>query len=93
MTGQLLPIASLSVERRTLMHAVMDGQFELAGAMHCLAQYKHCDTFLRWLVFNRITGKNLKSLLKDDLKGNVRELVKFIVQESTERTSDARRSP
>lgn len=87
-SSETLP--ELSHMRRELMHAAMDGHFELAGAMHCLHQYKHCDTILRWLVFNRITGENLVDLLKNDLHANVRELVEFVVRESHGRLNEGR---
>lgn len=67
------------------MFAVMDGNFGLAGTMHVLHHYKHCDAFLTWLISNRYTGKNLEQFLVKRFRGSVPMLVEYIVEASRQK--------
>lgn len=79
---------TMSHERRELMLAVMDGDYDLVGTLHLFSRYRHCDTFLRWLLVNRYTGRSLRDILVRRFRGRVDHLVDYIVRESKGKTGD-----
>jgi len=71
--------ARISDERRELMHRVMDGQSDLAGAMHILHGYKYCDNFLKWMIENRFTGLHLREIIVKKFRSSMPALVDYMV--------------
>jgi hypothetical protein len=82
------PVANLPLkipltdERRELMMRVMDGRWDLANTMYMFHNYKHCDTFLKWLVVHKFTGNRFVELLVKQFGSSVPKLVDFIVMHS-----------
>lgn len=72
----------MTPQRRSLIHAVMDGELTVLPLCHQLIHYRSCDKFLKWLVLNRITGKTLLSWLKIEHRGSVMGMVQFIIKNS-----------
>lgn len=84
--------ARISDERRELMHRVMDGNSELAGVMHILHGYKYCDNFLKWMIENRFTGRNLQEIIVKKFRSSMPEFVDYMVaQMNSTRITDLRK--
>lgn len=60
------------------MLKIIDGQPTLVKVMHDLTRYKDCHKFLRWLIINNITGKNLVSWLKENFGDSTLAMINFI---------------
>ncbi len=70
---------ALSPQRKEAMHELMDGIPDLAGTMHILHQYAHCDKILKWLIENDLKGKNLVEFITKKFQGNVHTMVAYVV--------------
>ena len=58
------PKKTLSKERRELMLMIIDDFPPCIAIMHQLDHYRHCDRFLKWLLWNKIKGKDLFEWIK-----------------------------
>lgn len=69
----------LTKERKELMMQVVDDDLTVIPIMHQLSRYVHCDKFLKWLIANRITGKDLRYWLTFQHANSVMTMVQFII--------------
>ena len=71
---------TLSDQRKNLMLNVISGNNLIVPIMHQLTHYRDCDNFLKWLVMNKIQGKNLIDWLKVNFDSSVLLMVQFIIK-------------
>ena len=72
----------MSPFRREMMLRVVDGNPTLIPVMHQLTHYRDCDKFLKWLITNNITSKNLVEWLRDTFRNSTMSMVKFIIKKN-----------
>ena len=70
----------LKKSTKNLMHLVMDERIELVPIMHQISHYRYCNSILKWLISNRITGMNLLDWIKIYHSNSVMCMVKFIIK-------------
>ena len=67
-------------ERRELMLSVINDYPPCIPIMHQLSHYVHCDKFLRFLLLNKITGRDLFDWVKIEFNNSIMAMVQFIVK-------------
>lgn len=77
----------LSSTRKDLMHLVINDNPVLVPIIHQLTHYRCCDSFLKWLVINKITGRNLVEWLKIQHENSVMSMVQFIIMKQNKERS------
>ncbi len=68
-----------SEARRQLFLQVMDGDARLGAILFAWNDFARCDEILKWLIVNRITGKNLHAWLQQTFANSILKPVEFIV--------------
>lgn len=65
--------------RRELLFRVLDDEPKLLPTLHQLDHYVRCDDMLRWLIQNRLTGKNLLSWMNLYFPKSILNMPEFIL--------------
>ena len=75
-----VPKRTMSNERRELMLAVINDFLPCVSIMSQLVHYRYCDRFLKWLISNRLTGRDFFEWFKIMFNNSVLHMVQFIVK-------------
>lgn len=65
--------------RRELFFKVIDGDPRVVDIMFQFDRFKHCESMLRWLVANKITGKTFFEVYLNQFKASWLTMGKWIV--------------
>ena len=69
----------MTPQRREILLAIMDNDYELIGVAHILNGYVHCDAICSWLIEHKYVGKNLRELVVKKFASSVPKLVDYVV--------------
>lgn len=67
--------------RRELMFRVMDDQQEMLPYLHFLDRFHKCDSMLRWLIANGLTGKAFLKWSKENFQFSMLEMARFVIKQ------------
>ena len=69
----------MTPKRRALMFKVMDDKEEILSYLYHLNSFVRCDDILKWLIDNKLTGKEFLSWAKFHFGVSILELASFVL--------------